>query len=469
MAEQHVFSRVIDRPLSKVPPQNIEIEQSILGSILLDNEALPMVIEVISSPDDFYKPLHRIIFSAMLSLYERNEPVDLMTLSEELKKETPGGNGNLDYLAELIDTSPTAGNVKVHARIVREKSILRRLITTAGEAVSLAHDNAEDVDDVLDRVEQMIMEISQDRATKTLVPIKTVLKEAYKGIENAFESKKMITGAPTGYTDLDNMTAGMHPSDLIIVAGRPSMGKTSLAMNIAQNLTQLEPERVVAVFSLEMSSEQLVLRMLCSEAKLSSQRLRTGFFPPSAWPKLTTAAGRLHTCNIFIDDTPAAGALDIRSKSRRLKSEVGRLDMIIVDYLQLMTGRVKTESRVQEISEITRSLKQLAKELEVPVVALSQLSRKVEERPDKRPQLSDLRESGSIEQDADLVMFVYREEFYKREKTPPELQGVAEIIIGKQRNGPTGTCRLTFIGSSTRFENLTSIEDPGESSYEEPL
>jgi len=351
--------------------------------------------------------------------------------------------------------------------MVREKAILRRLITTAGDAVTMAYENEEDVDTVLDQVEKMVLDISQQRATKTLVHVKETVKESIKTVERLYNTKQLVTGAPTGYKELDAKTAGLHPSDLIIVAGRPSMGKTAFAVNIAQNMTQVEEDRVVAIFSLEMSAEQLVLRMLCSEARVSSQRIRTGFLSQSDWPRLTTAAGRLHNCNIYIDDTPAVNVLDVRAKARRLQAERGRLDLIVIDYLQLMGSRGKVETRVLEVSEITRSLKQLAKELDVPVIALSQLSRKVEERPDKRPLLSDLRESGSIEQDADIVMFVYREEFYTKE-SKPEVQGHAEIIIGKQRNGPTGTVRLTFLQDYTRFEDMAHGEPEG-SGYSEDL
>jgi replicative DNA helicase len=444
-----------------MPPANIDMEQAVLGAILLDNEALPRALEVLQDPDTFYRPIHRRIWEAILELYERNEPVDIMTVAETLKRRQVDGIG-IEYLAELMDASPTAANVRVHAKVVREKAVLRKLITTAGEVVQLAYENAEDVDFLLDQVESMVFDISQNRVTKTLASIKDVVKESMKTIEKLYDSKQLVTGAPTGYKDLDEKTSGLHPSDLIIIAGRPSMGKTAFTMNVAQNLTGEREDAVVAVFSLEMSAEQLVLRMLCSEAKVAGGRIRTGYLSQSDWPKLSAAAGRLHGSKIFIDDSAGATVLDIRAKCRRLRAEQKRLDLIVIDYLQLMSGRGRSESRVLEISEITRSLKQLAKELQTPVIAISQLSRKVEERTDRRPQLSDLRESGSIEQDADLVLFVYREEFYHRDK--PDVQNLAEIIIGKQRNGPLGTVKLAFLKDFTRFEDLSF----GEPSYGEP-
>ncbi|VAX20281.1 Replicative DNA helicase (DnaB) [hydrothermal vent metagenome] len=454
--------------VGKVPPQNLELEQFILGAILLDNEALPKAIEGLSGSVDFYKPAHRKIFESILSLYERNEPADLMTLSEALRKkgelEDVGGG---DYLADLVDMIPTAANIRAHCKIVREKAILRKLISVASEVGALAFEDMEEVESLLDRVERMILEISQDRSRKSFAAVKSILTGSMEMVEQLYNKKQLVTGAPTGYKELDEKTAGLQPSDLVIVAGRPSMGKTAFALNIAQNLTSIENERVVAVFSLEMSSEQLVLRMLCSEAKVSGHKIRTGYLAQSDWPKLTAAAGRLHDSNIFIDDSPGQTALDIRAKARRLRVEQGRLDLIIVDYLQLMSSRQRVESRVQEVSEITRSLKQLAKELKVPVLAISQLSRKAEDRQDKRPQLSDLRESGSIEQDADLVIFVYRDEFYNPQK--PEAQGRADIIIGKQRNGPLATMRLAFLKDFTRFEDLSHVETAAFMEYDDNI
>jgi replicative DNA helicase len=450
----------------RTPPQNVEMEQFVLGAILLDREALPKVIEAITGPEDFYKPSHRKIYEATLDLYERNEPVDIMTVSEALRKKGTFGEVGIEYLAELVDMVPTSANVAAHARIVKEKAVLRKLITVAGEVVTLAFEEAEDVEALLDKVERMVLDISQQRVRKTLVPLKSVIMDSIKTVENLYQTKQLVTGAPTGYHDLDEKTAGLQPSDLIIIAGRPSMGKTAFAMNIVQNMTAINEQSVAAIFSLEMSAEQLALRLLCAEAKVSGQRLRTGYLAQSDWPKLTAAAGRLHKTHIYIDDSAGQTALDIRAKARRLQAQLGRLDLVVIDYLQLMSSRGRVESRVLEVSEITRSLKQLAKELRTPIIAISQLSRKVEDRKGGAPQLSDLRESGSIEQDADLVMFVYREEVY--EKNKPELQGMAEIIIGKQRNGPIGTVKLAFLKDFTRFEDMSKI-DPSQhmSSYEE--
>ncbi len=444
----------------RVPPQSIEMEQSVLGAILLESEALPRTLEALSGPEDFYKPAHRKIFDAVIDLYERNEPVDLMTVAEGLRKAGYLNDiGGVDYLADLVETTPSAANVRAHAKIVKEKAILRKLITVAGEVGTLAFEDSEDVEVLLDRVERMVLEISQERSKKSFEEMKSIIKSGMETVAKLYENQSSVTGLPTGYKDLDEKTAGLQKSDLIIIAGRPSMGKTALAMNIAQNAARDNEEAVIAIFSLEMSSEQLALRMLCSEAKVSGQKIRTGYLAQSDWPKLTSAAGRLHNCSIFIDDTPVQTALDIRAKARRLQNEKGRLDLVVIDYLQLMNARGKSESRTLEVSEITRSLKQLAKELNVPVIAISQLSRKAEDRTDKRPMLSDLRESGSIEQDADIVMFVYREEFYNKEKV--ETHGRAEIIIGKQRNGPIGTVNLTFLKDFTRFEDMAMAEPGG--------
>ncbi len=454
-----------DRPgLQRVPPSNVEMEQAILGAIILDNEATPKAIEILPDPSDFYKPGHRKIYEAILDLFNRNEPVDLMTLSESLRTrgrlEEVGG---VDYLAELIEMVPTSANVKIHCKVVREKAVLRKLITVAGEAVTLAYEQRDDVDTLVDQIESMVLDISQQRARGTFVEIKNLINPTMKIIENLYDRKQLITGVATGYKDLDEKTAGLQKSDLIIIAGRPSMGKTALALNIVQNYTKIEEEGVVCMFSLEMSSSQLVQRLLCSEAKVSSQKLRTGFLAQTDWPKLSIAAGNLYKRSIFIDDTPGQTVLDMRGKARRLQAEKGRLDLIIIDYLQLMDSRGKAESRVQEVSAITRSLKQLAKEIDVPVIAISQLSRKVEDRTGNRPQLADLRESGSIEQDADVVLFVYREEFYHPDK--PDAENKAEIIIGKQRNGPLGTLTLTFLKDFTRFEDFARQEGYSDSEY----
>jgi replicative DNA helicase len=436
--------------LQKLPPQSVELEQGVLGAILLENEALVKVLEVLDERD-FYQETHRWIFQAMIDLFEENVPIDLLTVTERLrKKERLEAVGGASYLTELVDMVPTAANVWHHARIVRDKAVLRGLIQTATSIVTDSYEDVEDVDTLLDRAEQTIFEISQRKTTSGFVNINNVLKGSFKRIEQLYERKELITGVPTGFTKLDSRTAGLQPGDLIIIAGRPSMGKTALSLNIAQHVG-VRVGRPVAIFSLEMSKEQLVMRMLCAEARIDSSKLRTGFLSREDWPRLTKAAGTLSEARIYIDDAPAQSSLDIRAKARRLRAELGDLALVIVDYLQLMQGRARSENRQQEVSEITRALKALAKELQVPVVALSQLSRAVEQRKPPRPQLSDLRESGAIEQDADVVALIYRDEVYDEDSSE---KGKAEIIIGKQRNGPTGVVRLTFLGEYTRFENL---------------
>jgi len=439
----------------KLPPQNIEAEQSVLGGILIDNNAINRVLEVLT-PSDLYRESHRKIFNAMIDISEKGEPVDLITINEVLKS-----SGKLDdvggpvYLASLADGVPTAANIVYYAKIVKEKAVVRELINVATEIATRGYQEAGDVDGFLDYAESRIFEISENKVRPSFFNIKDIVKDSFKTIELLYDRKEMVTGVPTGFSELDKMTSGFQPSELIIIAGRPSMGKTAFCLNVALNSVSAEREdtKPVAIFSLEMSKEQLVTRMLCSEARVDASRLRGGFLAESDWPKLTRAAGFLSEAPIYIDDTPAISVLEMRAKSRRLMAEKG-LGMVIVDYLQLMRGREGTERREQEISEISRSLKALAKELGVPVVALSQLSRAVEQRGgDKRPMLSDLRESGSIEQDADVVLFVFREEFYK--KDDESLKGLAEIIIGKQRNGPVGDVRLTWLSQYTRFENLS--------------
>ena len=436
--------------LQKLPPQSIELEQGVLGAILLENEALVRVLEILNERD-FYQEAHRWIFQTMVELFEDNVPIDLLTVTERLRKnDRLGAMGGASYLTELVDMVPTAANVSHHAHIVRDKAVLRGLIQTATTIVTESYEDSEDIDVLLDRAEQSIFEISQRKSTTGFANINTILKGSFKHIEQLYERKELITGVPTGFADFDRLTAGLQPADLIIIAGRPSMGKTALCLNIAQHVGG-QVGRPVAIFSLEMSKEQLVMRMLCAEARVNSSSLRTGFLSREDWPRLTKAAGTLSEARIHIDDSPAQSSLDIRAKARRLQAEVGDLALVIVDYLQLMQGRARIESRQQEISEITRSLKALAKELNVPVVALSQLSRAVEQRQQRRPQLSDLRESGAIEQDADVVVLIYRDEVYDPESSD---KGKAEIIIGKQRNGPTGKIDLAFIGEYTRFENL---------------
>ncbi|MFH1624982.1 MAG: replicative DNA helicase [Pseudomonadota bacterium] len=437
-------------PQFKLPPQNIEAEQSVLGGILLENEALHRVLEVLDG-EDFYRTAHRKIFLSMIQLYEKNEPIDLVTLTDTLKsKNQLDEMGGVSYLTSLVDSVPTAANMSYYAKIVKEKSILRRLIHTASEIASMSYEDTGNVDEVLDQAERAIFEISENKIRPSFFPIKEMIKYSFAAIERLYEKKELVTGVPTGFEGVDKYTSGLQPSDLIVVAGRPSMGKTSFALNIAQ-YAAVETHVPVAIFSLEMSKEQLCLRMLCSEAKVDAQRLRSGFLSESDWPKLTRAAGSLSEAPIFIDDTPALSILEVRAKARRLKSEQ-KLGLIIIDYLQLMRGRGNVERREQEISEISRSLKALAKELNLPVVALSQLNRRVEDRYDRRPQLADLRESGAIEQDADVIMFIYRDEMYNKSEDVDN-KGIAEIIIGKQRNGPVGVVNLTFTDKFATFGN----------------
>ncbi len=446
----------IDTSIHRLPPQNLEAEQSILGGILLDNHALNSVLEVLTHKD-FYSEAHRKIFAAIVALSDRNEPCDLITLSSILKdKKQLDSVGGAAYLASLVDNVPSAANIAHYAKIVKEKAILRHLISTATEILTNSYNTGAEVDDVLDKAEHAIFEISENKIRPAFFPIKSIIKDSFKTIEKLYERKELITGVPTGFEKIDDLTSGLQKADLIIVAGRPSMGKTAFALNIAQNAAT-ETGIPVAIFSLEMSKEQLALRMLSSEARVDSQRLRKGFLGETDWPKLTTAAGRLSEAPLFIDDTPAITVLEMKAKARRLKAE-SDLGLIILDYLQLMRSGSFKESREQEISEISRSLKALAKELSVPIVALSQLNRKVEDRTNRRPQMADLRESGAIEQDADVIAFIYRDEVYNKSEDNPE-KGIAEVIIGKQRNGPTGTVKLAFLEKFTCFENLARAEE----------
>ncbi len=439
----------------KIPPQNIEAEQSVLGGILIENSALNRVLEILTY-EDFYRDAHQRIYQALVDLSEKNEPADLITVTNQLKTSNLLDDvGGPSYLASLVDMVPTAANIEYYARIVKEKATLRKLIDAATQIITQSYSDSGDVDGFLDDAEQTIFRISEHRVRPSFYHIKDVVKESFKTVEKLFDKKELITGVPSGFKDLDRMTTGFQRSDLIIVAGRPSMGKTSYCLDIAR-YAAIEGGTPVAVFSLEMSKEQLALRMLCSEAMVEAQKLRSGFLSESDWPKLTLAAGNLADAPIFIDDTAAISVLEVRAKSRRLKAE-HNLGLVIIDYLQLMKGRGRTERREQEISEISRSLKALAKELSIPVIAISQLSRRTEERPRQRPQLADLRESGAIEQDADVILFVYREELYRDD---PSIEGVAEIIIGKQRNGPIGTTKLTFLKEFTTFKDIYRGESP---------
>ena len=435
----------------KLPPQHIEAEQSILGGILIENESINRVTEILDA-DDFYRDTHRKIFNALINLSERDEPADLITLTNELRKiDQLDSIGGASYLASLIDSVPTAANIQYYARIVKEKAILRKLIQTSTEIITQSYEDRGDVEGFLDEAERAIFDISEKRVRPSFYPIREIVKESFVTIEKLFKKKEAVTGVPSGFKELDRMTAGFQPSDLIIIAGRPSMGKTAFCLDVVE-YAAIYNKIPAAIFSLEMSKEQLVIRMLCSQAHVEGTRLRTGYLNESDWPKLTIAAGSLSESPIYIDDTAALSVLELRAKARRLKSDHG-LGMVIVDYLQLMKGRSRVESRQQEISEISRSLKALAKELNIPVIAVSQLSRKTEERTGNRPQLSDLRESGAIEQDADLILFIYRDEVYNRSEDNPN-RGKAEVIIGKQRNGPIGKIDLAFLDKFTTFKDL---------------
>lgn len=443
----------------RIPPQAIEAEVSVLGAMMLEKEAIGRAAEILD-PGCFYRDAHRRIYEAMTSLYDRAESADLITVAEELRKrgqlEAVGGAA---FLARLLDAVPTAANIEYHANLVLEKATLRRLIEVSTEIAQRGYEASEDSAQLIDRAEELIFSINDPRMKRSFQPLKSLLHDAIGVLEEISERKRPVTGVSSGFHDLDRMTAGFQPSDLIIIAGRPSMGKTSFALNIAEHAATHpdRDERVpVGIFSLEMSREQLTLRLLSSQARVAAHRMRTGYLNPSEWHQITAAASVLDQAPIFIDDTPAISVMEMRAKARRLKNEHG-LGLIVVDYLQLARGYANPESRQQEISQISRSLKALAKELSVPVLALSQLSRAVEQREDKRPLLSDLRESGAIEQDADLVMFIFRESFYRPNKI--EAQGKAEVIVGKHRNGPVGTVEVTFINELARFESLAQRED----------
>jgi len=450
----------IDDNLRRVPPQSLEAEESVLGGVMLDNTALDRVVELVQA-EDFYRGTHRKLFRAMLDLSERSEPVDLITLSEALKARGELMEiGGASYLAELAERVPTAANIVHYARIVRERSILRGLIEAATEIATRGYQASENVDELLDRAEQLIFGIQERKVKQAFARIAEVLVGSIKMIERLYEQKQAVTGVPTGFADLDNLTSGLQPSDLVIVAGRPSMGKTAYCLNIAEHAA-LRADVGVAIFSLEMAKEQLAMRMLCSEARVDLARVRTGHLSDREFPKLAMAAGRLGDAPIYIDDTPALSVLELRAKARRLKrDQAAKLGLVIVDYIQLMRSAEGRDNREQEISEISRSLKALAKELQVPVLALSQLNRQVESRNPPIPRLADLRESGAIEQDADVIMFLYREEYYD-ENT--DKRGLADVIVAKQRNGPIGTVELTFLKEFTRFENReVSPEDETE-------
>ncbi|MCB9029732.1 MAG: replicative DNA helicase [Deltaproteobacteria bacterium] len=446
-----------DSITGRVPPNSKDAEESVLGGILIDNEAINAALEIIRA-EDFYRAAHKMIFQAMIDLTDKREPIDIVTLSSQLKTMNALDDcGGVEYITKLSTMVPTASNVAYYARIVKETALRRRLIHEATEIISNSYSEDNEIEDYLDSVEQRILSVSDYRINPSFHKVGDIVKDSIKHVEKLYDQKELVTGVASGLRDVDKLTAGFQASDLIILAARPSMGKTSLALGIAQNVG-IRQNRGVAVFSLEMSKEQLVLRMLCCEARVDSSRVRTGHLGERDFPRLVEAASKIAETPIFIDDTPALTITEMRAKCRRLHRE-HKLSLIVVDYLQLMRSPAyASTSREQEISDISRSLKALAKELSVPVIALSQLNRSVEARTDKRPMMSDLRESGAIEQDADVICFIYRDEFYNKES---EDKGVAELIIAKQRNGPTGTARLAFASESTRFDDLIERDDVG--------
>ena len=445
-------------PYDRTPPSNLDAEVSVIGSMLLSRDAIAEVTEVLLS-DDFYRGAHRTMYEVIRDLYDRGEPVDAVLIADELDR-----RGQLDdvggalAIADLVAKVPTAANALYYARIVSEHAIRRRLIDVGTKVTQLGYQIDKGADEALDTAEAMVFEIAQQRQTSEFILMKDLVNEAWVQIEERYENKQSITGLATGFHDFDHITQGLQPQNLIILAARPAMGKSTLVMNIAAHVC-VEQRRPVLIFSLEMSKNEIVQRLLSAEARIPSDKLRTGRFDDSDWPKLSQAVGRLAEAPMYIDDTPGVTLMEIRSKARRLKAKHG-LDLLIVDYLQLMQSHKKTENRVQEVSELSRGLKILAKELDIPVIALSQLSRRPEERPDKRPQLADLRESGSIEQDADIVTFIYRDEVYDPDSAA---KGEAELILAKHRNGPLGVTRLSFIGHHSRFASMarSGISGPG--------
>ena len=451
---------------ARLTPQSLEAEQSTLGALLMERDAIARGIELLTV-EDFYRELHKKIYRVVLKLFDKGEPVDIVTVAEELRRagqlEECGG---AEYLSALIEACPSSANIEAYARVVQEKSVLRQLLAASEQIAGWAYQpDSDEVHTLVDKSEKRIFEIGSKQLRAGFVHIKPLLMTAYDQIEKQFQHKGEATGISTGFYDLDDLTSGLQPTDLIILAARPSMGKTALALNIAHHIA-LKERQPVAVFSLEMSKEQLVQRLICSEASIKSQDLRRGRVQDSDWHRITNAVNNLYQAPIYIDDQPGAGTFEMRAKARRLTAEHGQLGLIVIDYLQLAHSSGKSENRVQEISEIARAFKSMARELKCPIIALSQLSRAVEQREDKRPMLSDLRESGSIEAEADLVTFIYRPSYYKRKlmmkdgmpdpnAEPDPDEGIAEIIIGKQRNGPVGTIRLAFQPEYARFANMT--------------
>ncbi|MDD4956979.1 MAG: replicative DNA helicase [Candidatus Omnitrophica bacterium] len=441
--------------VEKVPPQNVEAEIAVLGSMLIDRDAISRAVEFIGEAS-FYLEAHKRVFSSIVKLYDSNNAVDIVTLTEELQKKNHlDGIGGPAYISSLANSIPTAANVEHYAKIVRDKHLLRKLINTATQIVTEGYDPSNEVDDLLDKAEKLIFDItSNQRGEMSVLQMKDIVKDTIETIDNLYQRKENITGIPTGFHDLDVKLAGLQKSDLIVLAGRPSMGKSALALSILE-YAGVVAQVPSAYFSLEMSKEQLAQRMLCSIAGVNAHKVRTGFFSQNEWPKLVDAAGKLSESPIYIDDTPGISALELRAKARRLKSRYN-IQLLIIDYIQLMKGASNIENRQQEISDISRSMKALARELDIPIIGISQLSRAVEQRADHRPMLSDLRESGAIEQDADVVMLLLREEYYAPTE---ENKGKAEVIIAKQRHGPVGSVMLAFLPEFTKFGNLSRIEE----------
>jgi len=439
--------------LEKSLPHNIEAEKAVLGAILLDSDSLPKILDRIG-PEDFYRNSHRIIYKIILELYESGTPIDLIKLKDYLKtRDLLESVGGISYLTDIFEATPTSANIFSHADIVREKAVSRRLINVGNRIFTQGYEEAKSSDLLLDDAERMIFDLAEKKSQSNIFAVKDIIDDSFELIEKLYHNKSELTGIGTGFKDFDSLTSGLHKSDLIIIAARPSMGKTSLCINMAMHMA-IKENLSVLFFSLEMSKEQLVMRMLSSLASVNAHRLRTGFITNKDWDNLVKAGSKISEASIYIDDTSSLSSLDLKAKARRLKREKG-LDIIMIDYLQLMEGHGRSESRQQEISTISRSLKGLAKELDIPLIALSQLSRAVESRTEKRPMLSDLRESGAIEQDADLVGFIYRPEVYSKKL---EEEGIAELIIGKQRNGPIDTVKLVFLKEYTRFESYSNKE-----------
>ncbi len=441
-------------PTPNLPPQDLDAEESVLGAMMLSDTAVSNVTEVIRDPRDFYREAHASIFQAILRLLARSEPIDAVTVADELanegKLELVGGRG---YVHGLVAAVPATANARRYAQIVRDLAVLRRLIDAGLEIAQLGFDRRGEVSDIVDRAEARIFEVAQQRETRDLVPLGSMLQAEFEKIERLHEHGNDVIGVPSGFRDLDRMTSGFHASNLIILAARPAMGKTSLALGMARHVA-VEVQRPAVIFSLEMSANEIAQRLMSAQAGIDLFRLRTGKLRDDEWTRLIDACDRLSQAPLYIDDTAGINVMEIRAKTRRLKAREPELGLVVIDYLQLMSSAERVENRVQEISQMSRGLKVMARDLSVPVIALSQLSRAVESRPDKKPLLSDLRESGSIEQDADLVLFVYREEYYKREETPPERLGVAEVIVAKHRNGRVGEIDLAFIADKALFANL---------------